>query len=261
MATYYEYQMTTTGMPASPPPGPMRADARRNRERLLIAARSAFAEHGADAPLDDIARRAGVGIGTLYRHFPTRLELQEAVFRDQVQAVCAGATDLLNSHEPGEALALWLRSLTGYIATKRGLSSALMTALGRDSELVSSCSAQMKAAGKDLLVRAQEAGAVRQEADIADLLRLVHAVVLATEQAPSDDGQRDRLLSFVLDGLRVPGPDASGSGPAGPSDVGSAAAAGPADFGSAAGGSAGAGSAAGGSADGGPADAGPAAAG
>ncbi len=202
---YYECLMTTTDTPApeAPQPGQMRADARRNRERLLTAARSAFAEQGADAPLEDIAKLAGVGIGTLYRHFPTRLALQEAVFRDQVEAVCESAAELRDSHEPGEALALWLRSLTGYIATKRGLSSALIKALGKDSELVSSCSAQMKVAGSGLLANAQQAGAVRQEVDIADLLRLVHAVVLATEQAPADDGQRDRLLSVVLDGLRA----------------------------------------------------------
>ncbi len=200
----------------------MRADARRNRERLLVAARSAFAEHGADAPLDEIARRAGVGIGTLYRHFPTRLALQEAVFRDQVGAVCAGASELRDSRPPGEALAIWLRSLIGYIATKRGLSSALMSALGKDSELVSSCSAQMKVAGKELLVSAQQVGAVRPEVDIADLLRLVHAIVLATEQAPRDDGQRDRLLSVVLDGLCVRTTDAAGSAGAGSAGAGSA---------------------------------------
>jgi AcrR family transcriptional regulator len=191
----------------------MRADARRNRERLLIAARSAFAENGADAPLDDIARRAGVGIGTLYRHFPTRLDLQEAVFRDQVEALCAVAGELRNSRDPGEALNVWVRDLTGYIATKRGLSSALMAAFGKDSELVTSCTAQMKAAGSELLVRAQQAGAVRKETDIGDLLRLVHAIVLATEQAPADEGQRDRLLSLVLDGLRVREPEAPGSRP------------------------------------------------
>jgi AcrR family transcriptional regulator len=206
--------MTTTGTPppSAPPPGPMRADARRNRERLLVAARSAFAENGADAPLDDIARRAGVGIGTLYRHFPTRLDLQEAVFRDQVEALCDGAGELLKSPDPGAALNLWLRNLTGYVATKRGLSAALMAALGKDSELVSSCTAQLKAAGTGLLRRAQQARAVRQEVDIGDLLRLVHAIVLATEQAPPDDGQRDRLLSLVLDGLRVQEPGAPETG-------------------------------------------------
>jgi len=184
----------------------MRADARRNRERLLAAATDLFAELGADAPLEDIARRAGVGIGTLYRHFPTRLDLQEAVFRDQVAAVCASASELSRSHPPGDALALWLGSLTSYIATKRGLSPALINGLGRDSDLVTSCSAQMKAAGTGLLTAAREAGEVRPDITIGDLLRLVHGIVVATEQLPTDTSQRDRLLALVFDGLRVTAP-------------------------------------------------------
>ncbi|MGE5292059.1 MAG: TetR/AcrR family transcriptional regulator [Micromonosporaceae bacterium] len=188
----------------------MRADARRNRERLLAAARDAFTETGADAPLEDIARRAGVGIGTLYRHFPARLDLQEAVFRDQVAAVCAGADELRRSQPPDEALASWLKRLISYMGTKRGLSAALINAFGRDSELVSSCSAQMKAAGSELLTGAQRAGVVRADIDIADLLRLVHAIVVATEQPPSDAGQRERLLALVFDGLRVKAPGDSG---------------------------------------------------
>jgi AcrR family transcriptional regulator len=186
--------------------GPMRADARRNRERLLAAARDAFTELGADAPLEDIARKAGVGIGTLYRHFPTRLDLQEAVFRDQVAAVCAGANELRRSHTPGDALAAWLKRLITYMGTKRGLSSALINAFGRDSELVSSCSAQMRAAGSELLTDAQQAGVVRTDIDIADLLRLVHAIVVATEHPPSNAAQRERLLTLVFDGLRVNAP-------------------------------------------------------
>ncbi len=97
----------------------MRADARRSHERLLAAAAAAFAENGADAPLEDIARRAGVGIGTLYRHFPTRLDLQEAVFRTQVSAVCARGEELASSPSPGEAFASWLRVLASYLVTKR----------------------------------------------------------------------------------------------------------------------------------------------
>src|ERR1700691_553126 len=90
---------------------PMRSDARRNRERLLTAATAAFAETGADAPLEDIARRAGVGIGTLYRHFPTRLALQEGVFRNQVDAVCARGRELVCDPAPGDAFAAWLHVL------------------------------------------------------------------------------------------------------------------------------------------------------
>jgi AcrR family transcriptional regulator len=191
-------------------PNPMRADARRNRERLLAAARDAFAEFGADAPLEDIARKAGVGIGTLYRHFPSRLDLQEAVFRDQVTAVCAGAAELRQSHTPGDALAAWLKRLITYMGTKRGLSAALINAFGRDSELVTSCSAQMRVAGSELLTDAQQAGVVRTDIDISDLLRLVHAIVVATEHPPSSTAQRERLLALVFDGLRTTGPMGTG---------------------------------------------------
>src|SRR5215212_3623398 len=111
-------------------PHRLRADARRNRDRLIAAARDAFAEHGAEASLDDIARRAGVGPGTLYRHFPTRMDLMEAVYRDGVEGLCAEANALLSAPSPGDALATWLRSFLGYVATKRGLASALMAIAG-----------------------------------------------------------------------------------------------------------------------------------
>src|ERR1700745_521056 len=113
------------------PPAGMRADARRSRVKLLQAATEAFGEHGADAPLEDIARRAGVGIGTLYRHFPSRLDLQSAVFLSQVKGVCAQADDLLLNSPAEQAFAAWVRLLTRYMVTKRGLSKALVDSLGR----------------------------------------------------------------------------------------------------------------------------------
>lgn len=180
---------------------PMRADARRNRERLLAAATAAFAEHGADAPLEDIARRAGVGIGTLYRHFPTRLDLQESVFRSQVEAVCARGRALAAGPSPGDAFAAWLHVLAGYLVTKRGLSRALMETLGKDSELISSCSQVLRETVAQLLERAQQAGAVRPDVTALDVMRLVHGIGVATEQAPGDAG---RLLSLMLEGLREP---------------------------------------------------------
>jgi AcrR family transcriptional regulator len=185
------------------PARPLRADARRNYERLLTAAAEAFAEHGADdASLEEIARRAGVGIGTLYRHFPTRQALLEAVYRDQVEAVRARAEELLASETPGEALADWLRVLVAFSSTKRSLTSALLESFGKDSELLSSCSATICGAADTLLARAQEAGVVREDADARDLIRLVHAVNIATQHAPADPGQSDRLLGLILDGLR-----------------------------------------------------------
>jgi AcrR family transcriptional regulator len=178
----------------------MRADARRSRAKLLEAATEAFAETGADAPLEDIARRAGVGIGTLYRHFPTRVDLQAAVYRSQVETVCAAADEYIISASPEQALAGWLRAMAAYLATKRGLSRALVEAIGRDSQLITSCWGAMNDATERLMTRAQEAGTLREDIKPMDVLRLVHGVVIATEQAP---GETDRLLGLMLDGLRA----------------------------------------------------------
>jgi AcrR family transcriptional regulator len=184
-------------------PRPMRADAQRNYERLLSAAAAAFAEHGADdVSLEEIARRAGVGIGTLYRHFPTRQALLEAVYREQVEAVRAAAEEQLRSDAPGEALAAWLRVLVEFSSTKHSLTTALLATMDKDSELLSSCSAVLRGAAEALLARAQEAGAVRADVDAKDLIRLVHGVNLAAQYGPADVGQRDRMLGLVLDGLR-----------------------------------------------------------
>jgi AcrR family transcriptional regulator len=198
--------MSTSGGAATVqagPPRPMRADAQRNYQRLLDAAVAVFAEHGADdASLEEIARRAGVGIGTLYRHFPSRQALLEAVYRDQVEAVRARADELLNSESPAAALAEWLRVLSAFSSTKRSLTSALLETLGKDSELLSACSSVICDAADELLARAKEAGEVRPDANGRDLLRLVHAVNIASQHAPSDPGQPDRLIGIVLDGLR-----------------------------------------------------------
>jgi AcrR family transcriptional regulator len=184
-------------------PRPMRADAQRNYERLISAAAAAFVEHGADdASLEEIARRAGVGIGTLYRHFPTRQALLEAVYRDQVEALRIAGAELLDSDSPGEALETWLRALMAFGSTKRSLTSALLSMLGKGSELLSSCSMVISGAAEGLLSRAQEAGLVREDATANDLIRLVHAISIASQHAPADPGQTDRLLGLVLDGLR-----------------------------------------------------------
>jgi AcrR family transcriptional regulator len=205
--------MSATGMPAQEAERPraMRADAQRNYQRLLSAANEAFADHGADdASLEEIARRAGVGIGTLYRHFPTRQALLEAVYRDQVEALRVRAVDLLQSGAPGEALAIapdealaiWLRALVDFGRTKRSLASALLATLDKESELLSSSGAVMRESATALLTRAQQAGLVRADASASDLLRLVHAISMAIERPPADDGQAGRLLGLVVDGLR-----------------------------------------------------------
>ncbi len=187
----------TTGTP--PPVQPqMRADARRNHRRLVNAAAAAFTEHGAEASLDDIARRAGLGSGTLYRHFPTRQALLEAVYLDQVQAMCAQAYELLNTEPPGDALATWLRGVVDYATMKRGLSE-LMHSLDKESAGFLWCRDALRAAGGALLARAQQAGAVRSDVTIVDLLRLLTAISKATEPAPE---AADLLFAVVLDGLR-----------------------------------------------------------
>lgn len=136
----------------------MRADARRSRAKLIEAATIAFAENGADAPLEDIARRAGVGIGTLYRHFPTRTDLQAGVFRSQVDAVRTTADELIGTVTPEQAFAGSVRAMAAYLVTKRGLAKALIDSLGRDSELISACSGRMNDTLDRLLSHAQGAG-------------------------------------------------------------------------------------------------------
>jgi AcrR family transcriptional regulator len=178
----------------------LRADARQNHARLLTAASEAFAENGADAPLEDIARRAGVGIGTLYRHFPTRLDLQAAAFRNQVTTICDQAQGLIGNQTPEQAFYGWIKIFASYMSTKRGLSKALMEALGKESEVLSTCWQIMRDTTEQTLTDAQEAGIIRRDVSAMDVMRLVHGVMAGTEHAPD---QAVRLLEIVLDGLRV----------------------------------------------------------
>ncbi|MDG4824371.1 TetR/AcrR family transcriptional regulator [Asanoa sp. WMMD1127] len=179
---------------------PLRADARRNREKVMTAARAAFTEHGEKATLDDIARRAGVGPGTLYRHFADRETLLATVYRHDIEALAERGRALSAQHPPGEAFAEWLRLEFEYIKAKRGLGTAVKQMLGTDSPTMVECKSLMRGAIGDLLVRAQETGDIRKDVEPDDVLRLVHGVVMATQTAPE---QADRLLGFVLDGLRA----------------------------------------------------------
>ncbi|GIH25892.1 TetR family transcriptional regulator [Acrocarpospora phusangensis] len=174
---------------------PHRIDARRNFDALLAAAREAFAEKGADASLEDIARRAGVGIGTLYRNFPTRQDLFESVYVGEVEELCEAAADVAGL-PPWEALVTWLRRFVGYVATKR----AIYEALNRESDMFRACRTDIYAAGAPLLARAQEAGEVREDASFDDVLRLVSGI---TGAVFVDEEQRARVLGFALDGVRV----------------------------------------------------------
>lgn len=180
-------------------PRPMRADARRNYERILVVAREAFVEHGAATSLDDIARRAGVGPGTLYRHFPTRSALVDRLFRDYVGEICAEAYLLAETEPPFEALAKWLRRMALGMATNQCLKEATVA----ENLDLTSCRDMYYEAGGLLLKRAQENGAVRTGIDLPDIFKLVHGTGMGAETSPDPVGQIDRLLPIVLDGLRA----------------------------------------------------------
>src|SRR5438270_14013303 len=140
---------------------PMRADARRNYEKLVAVARAAFAADGTSVPLEDIADRAGVGIGTLYRHFPTRQALLEAVYIDEVEAMARAADDL-SVLPPWEALSRWLHQFVGFAATKRALNEALLEA-DPDSDVLLTCRTAITRAGTAVVERAQRSGVVRTD--------------------------------------------------------------------------------------------------
>jgi AcrR family transcriptional regulator len=173
---------------------PQRADARRNFDALLAAARELFAEQGTDASLEDIARRACVGIGTLYRNFPTRQDLFESVYLGEVEELCSAAEAAM-AQPPWEALTSWLRRFVRYVATKR----ALAEAMNKDSHVFRACRAQMYQCGEPLLERAQAEGEARTDLTFDDLVRMLSGL---TSAGFADDAQRDRILEVALDGLR-----------------------------------------------------------
>jgi AcrR family transcriptional regulator len=182
--------------------GPQRADARRNRERVLNAAREAFAEGGEATALEEIARRAGVGIGTLYRHFPSRQALLEALYVKELEDVCRSAAELA-AEDPWDALRLWFERMIGYLTNKRALAEELSNYLDPDAPLFKQCRGALYAAGEPLLDRAQEAGVVRSDVDFADVLQMVVGI---TKIPASEPGLLERVLGVALDGLRYGAP-------------------------------------------------------
>jgi len=174
---------------------PHRADARRNFDALLEAARDAFGKHGTDASLEDIAKQANVGIGTLYRNFPTRQDLLEAVYVGETQELCRAAQGVADL-EPWEAFTAWLDSFARYVATKM----ALLQALNKDSEVFRACKGAMYGSALPLFERAQQDGALRPDARLDDVLRMVSGMVSSVY---ADDDQRARVMGIALDGLRA----------------------------------------------------------
>ena len=179
---------------------PLRADARRNYDALIEAARAAFREGGGETSLEEIARRAGVGIGTLYRHFPNRLALLEGVYRDEVDDLDRKSAGLLERPDAAEALHEWLELFLDYAATKRALFHELVEAIGKDSELLTHSRGVIERSVRAVLERAQQAGAVRSDIEAGDVLRLVGG---CTMMPGSTEEQRQRMLQVVAAGLRA----------------------------------------------------------
>jgi AcrR family transcriptional regulator len=178
---------------------PKRADARRNYDKVLAAAREAFAEGGESTALEEIARRAGVGIGTLYRNFPNRQALLETLYLEEVEGICRMAEEQRDSADPWEALTNWFERFIGYIATKQALAAELTNYLDRDAQLFKSSRAALWAAGEPLLTRAQEAGVVRPDAEIGDVMHMVMGIAKVPAADPS---QTTHIVRMALDGLR-----------------------------------------------------------
>jgi AcrR family transcriptional regulator len=178
---------------------PKRADARRNYDKVLAAAREAFAEGGESTALEEIARRAGVGIGTLYRNFPNRQALLETLYLEEVEGICRMAEEQRESADPWEALTSWFERFIGYIATKQALAAELTNYLDRDAQLFKSSRAALWAAGEPLLTRAQEAGVVRPDAEIGDVMHMVMGIAKIPSADPS---QTTHIVRMALDGLR-----------------------------------------------------------
>ena len=173
---------------------PHRADAARNFDAVLAAARRAFADHGSDVPLEEIARQAGVGVATLYRNFPSREDLVEAVYVVEVDELCRYGERLARQADPWDSLVAWLRRYVAYLGTKR----VLLDVLDRESGAFRACRDALYEAAEPLLARAQEAGRVRAEATVDDVLRFFLGVSTVPCRSKR---QRDRMLAMAVRSL------------------------------------------------------------
>jgi AcrR family transcriptional regulator len=197
--------MSTTEIPAQTLlTRPKRADARRNYDKVLAAAREAFAEGGESTALEEIARRAGVGIGTLYRHFPTRQALLEALYVDEVDELSRTAAEL-SDDDPWDALTRWFQRFIGYMATKQALAAELLSYVERDAEVFKNCRQALYSAGGPLLARAQEAQAVRPDTNLSEIIQMVGGIA---KIPGADPEQIEHILEIALDGLRYRPPQA-----------------------------------------------------
>lgn len=178
-----------------------RADGERNRERLMEAAKAGFAEAGPDVSLEEIARRAGVGIGTLYRHFPTRDTLIEAVYRRELEGFAEAGDRLAETLPPGQALHAWMHLLVDYIATKKVIAAAVATMVSDSADLYASSGTRITDAMKSMIVRAAQAGDIRSDVDPDDLLRALVGFSYGNA-SPGWEASAKRLIDILMDGLR-----------------------------------------------------------
>ncbi|WP_205699476.1 TetR/AcrR family transcriptional regulator [Conexibacter sp. SYSU D00693] len=183
--------------PSTPRPTSRRADAQRNRERVLAAAREAFAAEGAQVSMAEVARRAGVGMATLYRNFPGRRELLEALYVDEVDALCAAA-ETVEGETPGARFEAWARRFLDYFTTKRPIAAELLDQVGGEDPVFDSNRARVLAAGAPLLAVAQEAGEVRSDVTLEQALDLV----IAVGRLDREPAYVEPLLRVALDGLK-----------------------------------------------------------
>jgi AcrR family transcriptional regulator len=182
-----------------------RADAQRNYRRILEVAESVVEEQGTDASLRDVARRAEVGLGTLYRHFPTRDALLETLLRQRFAGLAARAQQLRTVEPSDEALTIWLREFMNTTTAYRGLAASLMGTMGREpgSALYQACK-KMQDAAADLLRHAQQAGYLRADVDGTDLFALINAITWIGEQTSAFAARRDHLFVLIMNGLKTP---------------------------------------------------------
>ena len=185
---------------------PLRADAQRNRERLLKVAARAFSHKGPDVTLESIASEAGVGIGTLYRHFPTREALIEAAYRNELARLCAGVPELLRTMPADAALRTWMDRFIDYLATKRGMADALRTVIASGGNPHAQSRESLLEAVRTLLKAGADQGSLRRDIDPADVMIGISGVSLAAG-TPDQREQAGRLLDLLLDGLRYRQPD------------------------------------------------------
>ena len=189
---------------SAPDPRPLRADAQRNRDKLLDVAVRAFSQGGPDVTLDAIAKDAGVGIGTLYRHFPTREALVEAAYRNELARLCDAVPDLLRDLPPDQAMRRWMDRFVDYMTTKRGMADALRAVIASGGNPYEQSRVRLFAAITALLSAGAQAGTVRSDVAAVDVLASLGGISLAAGE-PDQREQAGRILDLLMDGLRYHG--------------------------------------------------------